>query len=257
MLFVNLCCMSSCTFHVYPQVIHAVDAIGVTNACVKDGMENRSTASIAKSSSSVENASRGFHRFLQREGLFGDLKPYLITVIAKEKHVVEEQFPIILPHEAIFELHTKAPQLFRDRFIGPEGLNGLDEYWGRSLPQDWMRQHPGRESAETAPLSCIPLRLHGDDAAITKSVSALFINFGSVMVRDLPSTQSRLLVLVSRLHRLVDDDAPLRVLAWSWQCMLDGVMPSRDHEGALLTGERGKWQAFQSPGDFASCSHRF
>ena len=238
-LLFRVCC--EIVQSIFVQVIHAVDAIGVSHACVQDGMENRAATSMAKSSSSVQNASRGFHRFLEREGLFGDLKPYFITVIAKENidcGVAEEQIPIILPHEAIFELHTKAPHLFRDRFIGPEGLNGLDEFWGRSLPQDWMQQHPGREFVETAPLSCIPLRLHGDDAAITKDTSALFINFGSVMVRDLPSTQSRILILASRLHRLVDDDAPLRVLAWSWQCLIDGVMPSRDHEGALLTGER-------------------
>ena len=159
------------------------------------------------------------------------------------------EIPVILPHELIHFLFLNHTVDFFSRFVGDTGLNGFEAYWHRARGQSWLREHPGAHLVEQKPRRCIPLRLHGDEAPVTKGFGMLFINFCGVMLRDMPSDLSRHLICALR-ELLLSFDTVWQIIAWSLQVLLDGKMPAKDWQGNDLEGERGAMAGSEIAGGF-------
>ena len=57
----------------------------------------------------------------------------------------------------------------------------------------------------------------------------LVMTIASAVVRDMPSTVSRVLVLSIGSSKMLNTDAALRALAWSLQVLLEGKQHSPDN----------------------------
>ena len=194
------------------------------------------------------SAARGFRRFVAREHLLHGLSIYTYKSASKVRGKVQEvDIPLILPHELVHFFYMHHYQEFLSRFVGD--LDRVEAYWHQSRGQSWLREHPGAHLVGRHPRRCLPLRLHGDEAPVTKKYGVLFLNFCSVMLRDQPSDLSRNLICALR-NILINLEIVWEIIGWSFQVLLDGKMPSHDFEGNPLQGERGAMAGLPVAGDF-------
>ena len=132
------------------------------------------------------------------------------------------------------------PELFERTFVGKEGC--LDTFWENASQQPWFLEHPAAQEIAADPSHCIPLRIHGDGAPVTKKSSTLFMTFCSAVVHDLPSLQSRQLMLALESKASPEMYEVMEIMAWSFKCLMDNKMPSHDHMGQPLEGPGQKLQ---------------
>ena len=115
----------------------------------------------------------------------------------------------------------------------------LQDFWCLSSRCTWFRDHPGRQDVLRDPVSCIPIRVHGDDVPVSERVVKLnVINFCSAIVRGGSSQATRHPMVAFKCNKYMDLDDLFHVLAWSFQVLLAGKMPSHDQDGKALTGHR-------------------
>ena len=101
------------------------------------------------------------------------------------------------------------------------------------------------------PLSCIPLRVHGDDVPVSERIGKLnVINFCSAIIRGGTSYATRHPMVAFKCGNYFDLDDLYHTLAWSFQVLLDGKMPSHDQYGKTLTGRRASMQGEDVAGGF-------
>ena len=155
--------------------------------------------------------------------------------------------PVILPHEYIHHMYHRKPKLYREQlFSGCEADGGeedmLKHFWKHTEhAQPWMKKHPAWAFVRQEPERCVPLRLHGDAISYNKKKSKLMVcNFCSDLAHDLPADRAKVMMLAVREKGVLSTDALLLALKWSFQCLLDGVMPSHDENGVELTGKRAE-----------------
>ena len=84
--------------------------------------------------------------------------------------------PVLLPHELVAAIWAAAgKEAFETLFLGESGRRGLEEFWRRSRREPWFERHPHQSWLRDNPTSCIPVRVHGDDAPVRKGCSILVI----------------------------------------------------------------------------------
>ena len=113
------------------------------------------------------------------------------------------------------------------------GSCDLDSFWSRSLEAGLVDGHPCKTRVAEDPGSYIPLRLHGDDAPVTKANGLLVMQITSLLCR-LPSMLSKILVLAIPTAAIILGVTMLplyRALVWSLEILLGGTMPDSDHTG--------------------------
>ena len=79
----------------------------------------------------------------------------------------------------------------------------------------------------------VPLRLHGDDVAVTNTFSVLVVSICSALTYRLPAEESKLPCFTLPLKDLADKtfDTCYEVLAWSLNVLMSGHWPETDHTG--------------------------
>ena len=161
---------------------------------------------------------------------------YPVTLLVREPdgNLAEVAVDTLPPHELFHAIGDAG--LAHELLVGNE--TELEEYWERSKTSAWYRAHPGRHLVERHPRKCIPVRIWGDDAAATKDKSLYCLSVSSVVTLHLASLFSRMLIFAVTVGRFVNLEPLWRMLLWSLQCLLDGIMPAVDHLNQPLTGER-------------------
>ena len=138
--------------------------------------------------------------------------------------------PILLPHEVLWSFYNMDQEEFGSRVFGS---CDLDTFWSRSLEAGLVDGHPCKARVAQDPGSYIPLRLHGDDAPMTKSSGLLVLQITSLLC-PLPSMLSKILVMAIPMALIVPDKTMpelYRAVVWSFQVLLNGTMPHCDHTG--------------------------
>ena len=85
---------------------------------------------------------------------------------------------------------------------------------------------------------------------MTKKSSTLFMTFCSAVVHDLPSLQSRQLMLALESRASPDMYEVIEMMAWSFKCLMDNKMPSHDHMGQPLEDPWAKIAGPPITGDY-------
>ena len=157
------------------------------------------------------------------------------------------KYNIISPHLLCKKLHSM-PELVERTFVGKEGC--LDTFWENASQQPWFLEHPAAQEIAADPSHCIPLRIHGGGAPVTKKSSTPFMTFCSAVVHDLPSLQSRQLMLALESKASPEMYEVMEIMAWSFKCFMDNKMPSHDHMGQPLEGPWAKNAGQPITGDY-------
>ena len=189
-------------------------------------------ATIGTGGEHPQNTSRDLDRQLQRRGVFGDVELYDVTLLAKTLagDLTEVTAHMILPHEICWLLFQRS-QL--GRLTGDS--HSLTTYWDQVKDQAWLKAHPYCEAIMQDTSHSIPLRLWGDEAAVTKAKKLYCIEFSSVVCLREASMLSRFLSVAVPSGAFVCLDPLYEVLAWSLGILAKGVLPSERHDNIAFS----------------------
>ena len=232
--------------------LHSCDVVDIVADAVDDGMLSSGDLffKIGRSSDR-HNAERNVWRAIQREHLGGAFSDCYHTVACGRKdgegNIHEQKYNVILPHLLCKELHSM-PGLFNRIFLGKAGC--VESFWEHASQQPWFLEHPAAQQVAADPSHCVPLRIHGDAAPVTKHSSTLVMTFCSAVVHDLPSLESRQLMIALNSKAYAEMDEIMEMLAWSFSCLMDNKMPSNDHTGQPLQGKYARFAGEHITGDY-------
>ena len=230
----------------HSQALPANEVRAIASAVCTAGIKDANLRTM-RGNTSCSNAARDLQRFAART--FNLLEPYGVDVPCKnaEGDLGTVNLPVILPREYIYHMYHQKPKLYREQLFSGCGADGGEEdmlkhFWKHTEhAQPWMKKHPAWAFVRQEPERCVPLRLHGDAISYNKKNSKLMVyNFCSVLTHDLPADRAKVMMLAVREKGVLSTDALLLALKWSFQCLIDGVMPSHDENGVELTGKRAE-----------------
>lgn len=97
----------------------------------------------------------------------------------KDRDVVQEAHPMLLPHEMVGSLYRQDERMEQFKKIMGEGADARLwwQHW-REVDAEWARLHPVNPfNSHVDPESCFPLGLHGDDVKYRSAGGACLICF--------------------------------------------------------------------------------
>ena len=75
----------------------------------------------------------------------------------------------MLPHAYLHYLHKWPEEFCRRLFGSSRGREDCRKYWEKAHTSSWFAEHPAKTQIDADPLSVVPARLYGDDAAYQKA----------------------------------------------------------------------------------------
>ena len=127
-------------------------------------------------------------------------------------------------------MHKEFPRTFQKVFIGDEGV--LATYWDSVQKEEWFETCPLKEQAMRAPHTVAPLRLHGDDAPVSKVASGLCMSLGSPISAYVTTCLSIFPIVYLLLKEVVDgaQEILFDLIVWSITACVAGKFPLLDWE---------------------------
>ena len=201
------------------------------------------------------NAERDFHRHVARE-LPCALDPFAepcnhfckaeISQACTEEWKLErrDEF-IMLPHEVFSLVHDHGFAEFHHMFLGPTGSSwrrALSAYWDSVATSEWFCASPFRPEVTALPHRYIPLRLHGDDVAVSSNSSMLVVSLTSLLSSHLPNRDAKVLVMSIPLGDITPEgiDSLYSVIVWSCNVAFHGKWPSSGPKGECWDRHRDR-----------------
>lgn len=151
--------------------------------------------------------------------------------------------PIFLPHEMLAAVSNAGPTIIEKALLGPAGIEAVAAFWrSPAAAVTGLNTHPARAAGESELAWTLPLELFGDDATIWHREKLLVICFGSAL-RPSSTFWNHFLIAVLPVALLIPGKT-LNVLhsaiVWSFEALLTGSWPRRDHTGKLLRKHHGR-----------------
>ena len=147
-----------------------------------------------------------------------------------------EETSMLLPHDLFVSLATE----YNDTFSAIMGLDKIPDFWKQIRRDDWHWTSEYRQADFSNPY-CIPLWLHGDAVEYADKRSAMVLSWGSLTCLGFAPTVSALFACCFAKQAINKDEDPDGVedtflplwqqLKWSFEALLQGDHPSRDHNG--------------------------
>ena len=192
------------------------------------------------------NCERDLHRYCRARHLSLGIEPYEVQTVMYDEYgqVVEGCLPVLLPHELMWALWQEDEAEFFSRV---SGKCDMETFWAKSIRAGHVDDHVHRDKVTADPSACIPLRVHGDEAPISRAEGVMVLQFTSVLSR-LASTLSKFLMLALPMSLIVPKRTlePLyTALVWSFTILATGVMPSCGHDGRVFDTKK-KATAYRS-----------
>ena len=136
-----------------------------------------------------------------------------------------------LPVESFGLMAEANWQVFHDTYIVDE--KELLRFWDMVADEPWFVSHPFRSQILACPSKAIPVRLHGDDASMTRLHSFLSVNFCSCISVGVSTQDCKIgigvLPLRDIMHNTTEEFyAPIVHSFWSAAA---GMYPETDHLG--------------------------
>ena len=227
--------------------VHEVQ--GAAEALLRDGVQHpgvKELGALGANGDCPGNVSRDFMRMCRRNG-FLEVEPFCEEISIQRPGCAPELWrcPIILPHEIFHAFWSADSTQFQNRFY-PGGEQELHKYWHMTRNLPWRLEHGYNSVIERNPECCVPIRLHGDEAPVTKAECLNVLNLSSC-VSQLPSMFSRLLIWAFTAGFLLNFSVPLQILCWSLRCCAEGIMPHTDRSGQPFKKGSWRWHARGKP----------
>ena len=119
-------------------------------------------------------------------------------------------------------------------FLGGDTTHtNLVRFWANMAKTEWFEATGFKGQILEDPERFIPLRLFGDDVAVTKNISLECVNVASVFSSALPAMLAKIISLTIPLGEITKDGLFMLydILRWSIAVMLDGHWPEKDPFG--------------------------
>ena len=178
------------------------------------------------------------------------IEPYFVDVPMRKSGSNEmevRQFPVFLPHEVVHHIFSASTcKQFMERFGASP--NVLGKFWEESRKMPWYGEHPWAREIEANPTACIPIRVHADDAPMSKRTGIFVANMSPCTPR-LQTWLTRLLLFCFPTVLAIEPHSyhPLfEVIAWSLKFLspaCNHLFPHCDHERRPwpLRSQRARW----------------
>ena len=182
------------------------------------------------------NLQRDFERHVRRHGAEVDIRLWAHNINFQDGLGVQQRkVYCLLPHDVLSFLWRKERSVFSDIFEGPPG--SLSDFWAAAEGQPWFNANPLRPQIVKDPCCVLPLRLHGDDAPLWKTVCGLCLSFSSPLAWCDTAQRSIFPVFYLPMVRLepgAEQDL-YSIVVWSLNCLMTGRFPDRDWRGKLFS----------------------
>ena len=140
---------------------------------------------------------------------------------------------LLLPHDVFCSIGLHYPQQFAHIF----GTHDLGRFWSQIRGDDF-HWRPDLQPTDIDPNFTIPMWLHGDGVAFGERDSLMVLSFGALTSSVSPSSGC---LFSAAFAKKVTAAAPKdstadtwkniwQPLAWSWESLISGKHPDRDHE---------------------------
>ena len=141
---------------------------------------------------------------------------------------------LLLPHDVVCSIGLHYPQHFHHIF----GTHDLETFWSQ-VKEDDFHWGPDLHRTDIDPKFTIPMWLHGDGVAFGEKDSLMVLSFGSLTSSASSSSGclfsaafAKKVTLASPKDATADTWRNIWLpLAWSWEALIAGKHPERDHEG--------------------------
>ena len=142
-------------------------------------------------------------------------------------HGTRTPHPFLYPHLLFKHLYAENRAAWETAVRGAEG--GSAEFWSSLQDSEYVRRHPTPERIGPA---TIPLGFHGDGGAYSKHDSIYVFSWNSLLGSG-TTKQKRFIATVVRKADMVPGtmDAIFKVIAWSFNVLLDGRTPANNYYG--------------------------
>ena len=168
----------------------------------------------------------------------------------------KEPHPFLLPHLFFESFFHGRKSEFISAVRGPPRSSA--QFWNAIKDQDYYQHHPRRDTQNWA--RTVPLGLHGDAGAFSKQDSLMVVSWNSLLGSGATIAKRFLITAIPKSQMVPGTmDAVLRLVAWSFNILLDGLSPSHNFNGVPILGAarkladgwcgalcqiRGDWQFF-------------
>ena len=224
----------------------------VALACERDGSASEQVKAFALCGGHglhTQSIERDCHRWLR---CLHDLQlePYFLRMRLYNPRlcdVVETSVAILPPHEIVYALYNKGPQLFQRVMLGDNSPSVLAEWWDNAMMEPWGAKHPAAVDPSLLD-SMYPLMFHYDGAEAYTNEEAHIWSCGSCFGSGSVFDSKWLICAIMNVQVPTADllqgahESICKFLAWSLDFGMRGVAPKLGyHDEPFL---RGSLRAF-------------
>ena len=224
-------------------------------ACEQDGSASKQVqtfASCGGHGQHPQNIERDAHRWLRCLHNL-QLEPYQIRMRLYNPRlcdIVETSVPVLAPHEIMWAVHRKGPQLVQRVMLGDNPPSIVAEWWDRAMMEPWGSVHPAASDPSSLD-DMFPLLFHYDGAEAYTNQEAHIWSCGSCFASSGSVYDGKwLLCAIMNMNAPTDElmsgvhDSMCKFIAWSLKYGMTGIAPSRGYYDEPFL--RGSLRAFMS-----------
>ena len=179
--------------------------------------------------------STNIHRSLLSIFKISDGCPELKWVPIPTKRGPHTPHPFMLPHQWFASLSQHQPTLFGTSVRGPVGAAAA--FWTMMSTTPFVRNHPSLLPKHWS--STIPLGFYGDSGSFSKQDSLYVFTWNSLLGTGQTMSKRYLATCIKKSDVVPGTiDAIFRIVAWSFNALLDGRWPTADWQGLPLLPTR-------------------
>ena len=162
---------------------------------------------------------------------FPDGAPDVTWLEIPMKQARKVAHPFLMPHQFFKSYFAWAPDRWEKHMGGT--ASACLSFWESMRNAPFVQKHPRLHDLRNT----IPLGVHADAGAFSKQDSLYAISFNSLLGQG-TTKDKRFIFTVLRKSEMSADtlDYVLRIMAWSFNVLLDGVTPYADDMGRPLLG---------------------
>ena len=126
------------------------------------------------------NCERDLHRYRRARHLSCGIEPYEVQTVLNNEYgqIAEGCLPVLLPHKIMWALWQQDEAEFFSRV---SAKCDAETFWANSVACGHVEGHPHKDQIECDPSACIPLRVHGDEAPISRAEGLMVLQCTSVL----------------------------------------------------------------------------
>ena len=205
-------------------------------------------STFGKNGECPQNSQRDFKTWLKTlDGLpTSKIKCTMKRTDAVGTHIIDQE--IIWPFDLVGSAYDELSRdKFEQTFMGPQGREGVQEFWEKQESQPWVQKHPGLQPCPSVPgpidrSECVPFYVHADAGQHINDDKVLVVSWGgslSRLITKLALFMFTLLPMSLAVPNITETEI-YGALVWSMGWLKLGVYPDKHYDGTPF--KVGSWR---------------